>query len=118
MPDKYDEHADRMIREAFRTTAQPSPSPYFDSRLRVALAEEKRRKRGARTRMRIMQAYWLLTGLLAVAIMSMMPWSESPGGAWVPILVVTVVVTLPMMLVRVDLVDLILGTSEKLRDHS
>lgn len=118
MPDKQDERTDRMIRDAFAATARPSPSPSFDSRLRVALAEEKRRKRAAKTRMRIMQAYWILSGLAAVSIVSILPWSESPGGAWLPLLVVTAVVALPMMLVRVDLVDLILGSAEKLRGHS
>jgi len=118
MPDKQDERTDRMIRDAFAATARPSPSPYFNSRLRAALAEEKRRKRAAKTRMRIMQAYWILSGLAAVSIMSILPWSESPGGAWLPLLVVTAVVALPMMLVRVDPVELILGSVEKLRDHS
>ncbi len=118
MPDKKDEGADRMIRDAFAATTRPSPSLYFNSRLRVALAEEKRRKRAAKTRMRIMQAYWVLSGLAAVSIVSMLPWSETPGGAWLPLLVVTAVVALPMALVRVDLVDLILGSVEKMRDHA
>ncbi len=113
MPDTQDERTDRMIRDAFVATARPSPSLYFNSRLRVALAEEKRRKRAAKTRMRIMQAYWILSGLAAVFIMSMLPWSESTDGAWLPLLVVTAVVALPMLLVRVDLIDLILGSVEK-----
>jgi hypothetical protein len=118
MPDRQDEGADRMIRDAFAATARPSPSPYFNSRLRVVLAEEKRRKRAAKTKMRIMQAYWVLSGLAAVSIVSMLPWSEKPGGAWLPLLVVTAVVALPMVLLRVDLVDLILGSVEKMRDHA
>jgi hypothetical protein len=118
MSDEQDEGAERMIRDAFAAMARPSPSPYFDSRLRVALAEEKRRKRAAKTRMRVMQAYWIFSGLAAVSIMSILPWSASPGGAWAPLLVVTAVMALPIMLVRVDLVELILGSVEKLRDHS
>ncbi len=118
MPDRQDERTDRMIRHEFAATARPSPSPYFNSRLRIALAEEKRRKRAAKTRMRIMQAYWILSGLAAVSIMSILPRSESPGGAWLPLVVVTAVVALPMMLVRTDPVDLIIGSAEKLRDHS
>ena len=118
MPDRRDEHADRALRDAFAATARPSFSPYFDSRLRAVLAREKRRKRAARTRMRIMQAYWVLAGLASVCIMALMPWSESPGGAWLPLLIVTAVTALPVMLVRIDLVDLILGSAERLRDHS
>jgi hypothetical protein len=117
MPDSQDDRTDRMISDAFAATARPSLSPYFSSRLRVALVEERRRKRAATTRMRIMQAYWVLSGLAAVSIMSILPWSDSPGGAWLPLMVVTVVVALPVMLVRVDLVDLILGSAEKLRHH-
>lgn len=116
MSDRQDERTDRMIRDAFAAEARPSPSPYFDRRLRVALAEEKRRKRAAKTRMRIMQTYWVLSGLAAVSIVWLLPWSESPGGAWLPLLVVTAVVAMPMMLVRVDLIDLILGSVEKMRD--
>ncbi len=118
MPDKQDERTDRMIRDAFAATARPSPSPCFNSRLRVALAKEKHRKRAAKIRMRIMQAYWILSGMAAVSIMVILPWSESPGSAWLPLLIVTAVVTLPIMLVRVDLVGLILGSVETLRDHS
>jgi len=117
MPDRQDERTDRMIRDAFAATARPSPSPHFNSRLTVALAEEKRRKRAAKTRMRIMQTYWVLSGLAAVSIVSMLPWTESSGGAWLPALVVTAVVALPMMLVRVDLMDVILGSVEKMRDQ-
>jgi len=118
MLDKQDECTDRMIRDAFAATARPSPSPYFNSKLRVAVAEENRRKRAANTRMRIMQAYWIFSGLATISIMSILTWSESPGGSWLPFLMVTAVVALPVMLVRVDLVDLILGSAEKLRDHS
>ena len=79
MPDKNYEDADRRIHDAFTATARPSPSPYFNSKLRVALAEEKRRKRAAKARMRIMQAYWIVAGLAAVLIISILPWSESPN---------------------------------------
>ncbi len=118
MPDGQDELMDRAIRDAFAATARPSLSPYFKRRLRVALADEKRRQRTAKTRMRIMQAYWVLSGLVAISIMLTLPRSGSQGGAWLPLLVVTAVVAVPLMLVRVDLVDLILGSAEKLRDHS
>ena len=117
MSESYDDNADRMIRDVFRSTAQPTPSLHFDHKLRVALVGERHRRRAARARMRLMQAYWLVTGVATICIMSALPWSESPVGAWVPLLAVTAVVALPMMLARVDLVDLILGSAEKLRDH-
>ena len=69
--------------------------------------------------MRIMQAYWLLAGLAALYIIALMPWSnDSNSGVWISILVVTAVTVLPMMLIRVDLLDLIIGSTEKLKNHS
>ncbi|MEJ2189720.1 MAG: hypothetical protein P8Y93_09975, partial [Acidobacteriota bacterium] len=75
--------------------------------------EEKRRKRAAAMRMRIMRTYWVLAGLASASIIWMVPWSESPHGAWHSLLVVAVVIALPMTLVRVDLLDLILQSIRK-----
>lgn len=118
MCEEYDDKADSMILDAFRSTARPVPSLYFDRKLFVSLVEEKRRRRAARTRMRLMQAYWSAAGAATMGIISVLPWSESPGGAWLPLVVVTAVVALPTMLARIDLVDLILGSAEKLGDYS
>lgn len=105
-----DDRADEAIRDAFAGTARPSLSPYFGSKLRSAVEEEKRRKRAAAMRMRIMRTYWVLAGLASVTVVALLPWSESPHGAWLSLLVVEVVVALPMMLVRVNLWDLILAS--------
>jgi hypothetical protein len=115
MPEKP---TDPMIRDAFRSTARPAFSPHFDRKLRIALVEEKCRRGAARTRMRLMQAYWLVAGVATIWIISALPWSESPDGAWLPLLAVTATAALPALLTRIDLVDLILGSAEKLRDHS
>lgn len=118
MSEQHDDRTDRMIHDAFRSTARPVLSLHFDRKLRIALVDERRRRRAARTRMRLLQAYWLVTGVATICIMFALPWSESPGGAWFPLLAVTAVVALPMMLARIDLVDLILGSAEQLRDRS
>lgn len=118
MSEKQDGATDRVIRDAFRSTVRPAPSLYFDRKLRIALVEEKRRRRAAGIRMRLMQAYWLVTGVATLGIVSALPWSESPVGAWLPLLAVAAVVALPAMLARIDVVDLILGSAEKLRDPS
>jgi len=118
MSEKHDDTTDLMIRDAFRSTARPACSPHFDRKLRVALVEAKCRRRAARTRMRLMQAYWLVSGAATMCIIYALPWSESPGGAWFPLLAVTAVVGLPTMLARIDLVDLILGSAEQLLDRS
>lgn len=118
MPDRFEERADLMIRDAFRSTVRPAPSLHFDRRLRVALVEHKRLKRAARIRMRWLQAYWLVTGLAAVWIMVVLPWSEAPGGAWLPLLTAAAMAVLPMVLTRVDLVDLIIDSAANLRDHT
>lgn len=118
MTDEYDDGIDLVVRDAFRSTARPSPSLHFDRKLRIALVEEKRRRRSAGTRMRLMQVYWLVTGVATICILSILPWSDSPGGAWFPLLAVTAMVALPMMLARIDLIDLVLGSTEKLRDRT
>jgi len=118
MSEKHDDTTDLMIRDAFRSTARPAFSPHFDRKLRNALVEEKSRRRAARTRMRLMQAYWWVTGVATIYIISVLPWSELPNGAWLPLLAVTATVALPTLLARIDLVDLILGSAEKLRDYS
>jgi len=118
MSEEYDDSTGRVIHDAFRSTARPVLSLQFDRKLRVALVEERRRRRADRTRMRLLQAYWLVTGVATICIMFTLPWSESPGGACFPLLTVTAVVALPMLLARVDLVDLILGSAEQLLDNS
>lgn len=55
-----------------------------------------------------MRTYWVLAGLASVLIVLTLPWSEAPHGGWLSLLVVAAVITLPMTLVRVDLLDLIL----------
>ena len=104
-----------MLRDAFAGTARPAPSPYFDSKLRAALAEERRRRRAARARMRIMQAYWVIAGVACLAIVAMLPWSTWPATARLPLVVVTIVLAVPLTLVRADLFELILGSAERLR---
>ncbi len=113
MSEVHDDRADQMIRNAFAGTARPSLSPYFNTRLRAAVEEEKRRKRAAALRTRIMQTYWMLAGLASVVITLTLPWSVSPGGAGLSLLVVAAVMALPMMVVRVDLFDLILQSIRK-----
>ena len=113
MPDIQDDRADQAIRDAFSGTARPSLSPYFNTKLRALVEEEKRRKRAAAIRMRIMRTYWVLTALASVTVISLLPWSESPHGAWLSLLVVAAVIALPMTLVRVDLLDLILQSIRK-----
>lgn len=113
MPEVHDDRTDQTIRDVFAATVRPSLSPYFNTRMRAALEEEKRRKRAAATRVRIMRTYWVLAALASVSITLMLPWSQSPHGVWLSLLVVAAVMALPLMVVRVDLVDLILQSIRK-----
>jgi len=113
MADRQEDHADRMIRDAFTATARPALSLYFNSRVRAAVAEEKRRKRAAAIRVRIMRTYWVLAALTSVLITLTLPWSESSHGAWLSLLYKRQVLALPMMLVRVNLLDLIFDSVRK-----
>jgi hypothetical protein len=113
MPEANDDRTDQTIRDAFAATVRPSLSPYFNTRLRAAVEEEKRRKRAAAIRVRIMRTYWVLAALTSVLITLTLPWSESPHGAWLSLLVVAAVITLPMVVVRIDLLDLILDSVRK-----
>jgi len=105
-----------MIRDAFRSHVRPVPSPHFDRKLRAALIDERRRRDATRAKMRVMRSYWIVAGAAIIGILSALPWSESPAGAWAPLLTITAMVALPMMLVRLDLIDVILDSAESLRD--
>jgi hypothetical protein len=115
MHEPQQDRVDTVLRQAFAETARPAPSPHFQAKLRAALVEERRRRRAARARMRIMQLYWAFAGLVSLAILAVLSSSPWPAGAWGPLAVVTIVLTLPAALVRVDLVELILTTGKRLR---
>lgn len=118
MRELHEDEADGRIRDAFRSTARPVPSPHFDRRLRAAVFEEKCRLGTAKIRVRVMRAYWVVTGATAIGILSALPWSNAPDGAWVPLLLVTALIALPAALLRFDLIDVILDSTERLRDPS
>jgi hypothetical protein len=118
MSDRREQQAaDRLLRETFRGVARPAPSLHFDRRLNEALAEERRRRRIARRAARLMQAYWLVAGAASLLIVLSLPWSESPSGARIPLMILALVALLPAVLARTDLLDLILGTSRRLGDR-
>ena len=88
MNEPQHDRIDRALREAFAAAARPAPSPFFDSKLRAALVEERRRRRAVRARMRIMQLYWALAGLgmprhrgrILRSTASTHAWHTAPGG--------------------------------------
>lgn len=110
------EAADRLLREAFRGVASPTPSLHFERDLNAALDKERRRKRFARRSARLMHAYWLAAGMASLLILISLPWSESPAGARLALVIAAAVVVLPTLLLKVDLLELIVGTSRKFGD--
>jgi len=65
--------ADRAVREAFGGVPEPQLSPFFDRRLGLRLAEERRRRRWLRRSRWALQLYWLSAAAAAAIILARLP---------------------------------------------
>lgn len=116
MGESVDSRIDPILQDAFKATARPNPSPYFKSRLRATLAEERRRRKAVEVRLRIMQAYWLFSAVVTLCILSSLVWRNPPQVVWIPLIMVAALLALPAALFRVDPVALVLGSVRHLRE--
>ena len=65
--------ADRAIREALRGVPEPRVSPFFERRLWVRLARERRRRRSLRRWKRALQLYWLSAAVASAIVVLRLP---------------------------------------------
>ena len=112
---------ERELRRLFQGIPQSGPSLHFNRELRKRLHVERQRQRRHRWRLFVMQGYWAAASVASLFVLMLIRWpSELPPAPVMFSLGVVFVVALltPLMLLlslRINPLDLFLGTMEQFR---